>query len=502
MSRATAASTNKIQEFYTPRPVLYSPTRSRQPMPHVGQQYTRRHIQLSDIQKPKELRPGKKATRPSGRSQHHSFWSWLSGFLDEMTKASVSVSDHVPHAQGHTPWRSDRSQAVPDSRPINSKHSTASSMDLRIREAQQAAREDKLEYEAQHYNLRGEILYIYKSLKVKRAKRKAEVARQKHREARQRRHEEKVKTQVALIPEIGLHEEQIAPARHPTPSPQLPLPPRLSRQIKEIVPEKQLEVTRKPVQAFSKTEGEVRKHAVKITHLPPIHNSVHIQQTTANTRDFRKALDIDHKRKSSNITTFGDFIRKPSEPADRLARLPPHIPTPMAPQQRQPTMVESFRRRNDTQWAFTVPGIDEVSRTPILPNVDLPEKINEKREPEATIDPQECILCGALNSPRTHYNKQGLWLCTACRSPMLAKEIPPTPAIPRKATSGRNHSRSGSSSRKKPVITRHMKDESAALALGFCKYCNASLTPTRILNHDLHTYMLVGPAANSTSFRA
>ena len=471
MSRAPAASTNKIQEFYSPRPNLYSPTTSRQPMPHVEQQYTQRHIRLSDIQKPKELRSGKKATRPSGRSQHYSFWSWLSDFLDEVrTKASVPVSNHGPPAQGNTPWRSDRSQAISDSRPINSKHSTASSMDLRIREAQQAAREDKLEYEAQHYNLRGEILYIYKSLKVKRAKKKAEVARQKHREARQTTHEEKAKAQVALMPEISLHEEQIAPARHPTPSPQLPLPPRLSQQIKEIVPETQLEVTRKPVQAFSKTEGEVRKHAVKITHLPPVHNSVHIQQATANTRDFCKALEIDHKRKSSNITTFGDFIRKPSDPSDRLARLPPHIPTPVAPQQSQRTMVESFRQRNDTQWTFTVPGVDEVSRTPILPNVDFSEKIHEESESQVTVDPQECILCGALNSPRTQYNKQGLWLCTACRSPMLAKEIPPTPAIPRKATSGRNQSRSGSSPRKKPVTTRHMKDESAVFALGSCTY--------------------------------
>ena len=492
MSRAPAASTNKIQEFCTPRPVLYSPTTSQQPMPHVEQQYTQRHIQLSDIQKPKELRSGKKATRPSGRSQHHSFWSWLSDFLDDVrTKASAPVSNHVPRAQGNTPRRSHRSQAISDSRPINSKHSTASSMDLRIREAQQAAREDKSEYEAQHYNLRSEILYIYKSLKVKGAKKKAEVARQKHREARQTTHEEKAKIQVALMPEISLHEEQIAPARHPTPSPQLPLPPRLSQQIKQIVPETQLEVTRKPVQAFSKTEGEVRKHAVKITHLPAVHNSVHIQQTTANTRDFRKALEIDHKRKSSNITTFGDFIRKPSDPSDRLARLPPYIPTPVAPKQSQRTMVESFRQRNDTQWTFTIPGIDEVSRTPILPNVDFPEKINKEREPEVTVDPQECILCGALNSPRTHYNQQGLWLCTACRSPMSAKEIPPTPAIPRKATSERNQSRSGSSSRKKPVTTRHMKDESAVFALGSCKYCNASLIPTRIPNHDLHTYTLV-----------
>ena len=492
MSRAPASSTNGIQEFYTPRPTLHPSATSRRSMPSVEQQFTHRHVQLSDIQKPKELRSGKKAARPSGRSQKPSFWSWLSGFLNEVkTKASTQVSDHVACAQGNTPRRSHLSQAMSSSAPMNSRHSTASSMDLRIREAQQAAREDQLEYEAQHYSLWGEILFIYKSLKVKRAKKKAKVARQKHPEARQKTCEEKAKIQVALVPEIDLPEEQMAPARHPTPSPQLPLPPRLSQQIKEIAHETHLEVIRKPVQAFSKTEGEVRKHAVKITHLPPVHNSVHLQQTPANTRDFRKALEIDHKRKSSNITTFGDFIRKPSEPSERLARLPPHIPTPVAPRQNQRTMAESFRQRNGTQWTFTVPGIDEVSRSPILPNVNFPEKINEEHESQVTVDPQQCILCGSLNSPRTHYNQQGLWLCTACRSPMFAKEVPPAPAISRKVTSGRYQSLSGSSSRKEPVTTRHMKDESAVFAHEHCKYCNASLTHTEILDHDSHTYMLV-----------
>ena len=492
MSRAPVPSTNGIQEFYTPRPTFYSSATSRRSTPRVEQQYTQRHIQLSDIQKPKELRSGKKEARPSGGSQHHSFWSWLSGFLNEVkTKASTQVSDHVPSTHGNTLGQSHLSQAISDSDPINSRHSTTSSMNLRIREAQQAAREDQLEYEAQHYSLWGEILYIYKSLKVKRAKKKAEVARQKHHEARQKTREEQAKFQVALVPEVGLPEEQMAPTRHPTPSPQLPLPPRLSQQIKEIAPETHLEVTRKPVQAFSKTEGEVRKHAVKITHMPPVHNSVHLQQTPANTRDFRKALETDHKRKSSNITTFGDFMRKPSEPSERLARLPPHTPTPVGPQKNQRTMAESFRQRNGTQWTFTVPGIDEVSRIPILPNVEFPKKISEERESQVKVDPQECILCGALNSPRTHYNQQGLWLCTACRSPMSAKEVPPTPTVPRRLTSGRYQSRSGSSSRKKMVTGKHMKDESAVFAYEYCKYCNASLTPTKIFDYDLHTYTLV-----------
>ena len=491
MSRAPAPSTNGIQEFYTPRPTLYSSVTSRRPMPRVEQQYTQRHIQLSDIQKPKELRSGKKAARPSGRSQHHSFWSWLSGFLNEVkTNTSTQVSHHVSRAQGNTPGRSHLSQAISDSDPINSRHSTASSMDLRIREAHQAAREDRLEYEAQHYSLWGEILYIYKSLKVKRAKRKVEVARQKHCVAKQKSRQEKAKIQVALVPEIGMPEEQMAPARHPTPSPQLPLPPRLSQQIKEIAPETPLEVTKKPVQAFSKTEGEVRKHAVKITHLPPVHNSVHLQQTPRNTRDFRKALEIDHKRKSSNITTIGDFMRKPSEPSERLARLPPHVPTPVVSGGNQRPMAESSRQRNEAQWTFTVPGIDEVAHNspPILDN---PGKTNEAQESQVMVDPQECKLCGTLNSPKTHYNQQGLWLCTACRSPKYAKEIPPTSTIPRKATSGRYQSRFGSSSRKNPVTTSHTKDESAVFAPESCEYCNASLTPTKIFDYDLHTYTLV-----------
>ena len=484
MSRAPPPSTNWIQEYYTPRPTVYSSATSRRSMPRVEQQYTQRHIQLSDIQKPKEPRSGKKAARPSGRSEHDSFWSWLSGFLDEVkTKASTQVSTDIPRAQTNTPRRSHLCQAISDPDLISSRHSVASSKDFRIKEAQQAAREDQLEYEARHYSLWGEIVYIYKSLREKMAKKRAEVARQKHREARQKTREEKAKIQVALVPDIDLPEEQMAPVRHPTPSPNLPLHPRLSQQIKEIAPESHLEITRKPVQAFSKTEGEVRKHAVKITHLPPVHNSVHLQQTPTESRDFRKALEIDHKRKSSNITTFGDFMRKPSEPSERLARLPPHIPTPVAPRENQRAMAESFHQRNGTQWTFTVPGIDEVApnSTPILPIAVFPKKINEERESQVTVDPQECILCGTLNSPNTQYNQQGLWLCTACRSPKSPKEVPPAPAVPREVTSGRYQSRSGSYSREKTLTTKRKKDESAVFTPESCEYCHASLTPLKVL---------------------
>ena len=451
-------------------------------MPRVEQQYTQRHIQLSDIQKPKEPRSGKKAARPSGRPEHDSFWSWLSGFVDEAKTKATQVSTDVPRAQRNTPRRSHLSRAASDPDLINSKHSAASSIEFRIRQAQQAAREDQLEYEAQHYSLWGEIVYIYKSLRERMATKKAEVARQKQREARQKTREEKGNIPVALVPDIGLSEEQMAPVRRPTPSPILPLPPRLSQQIKEIAPESRLEVIRKPVQAFSKTEGEVRKHSVKITHLPPVHNSVHLQQTPSKSRDFRKALEIDHKRKSSNITTFGDFMRKPSEPSERLARLPPHIPSPVAPQENRRTMAESFHQRNGTQWTFTVPGIDEVApkSTPILPNANFPKKINEERESQVTVDPQECILCGTLNSPKTQYNQQGLWLCTACRSPGSAKEVPPAPAVPHEATSRRYQNRSGSYSRKKALTTKHKKDESAVFTPEPCEYCNASVTPIQI----------------------
>ena len=484
MSQAPPPSTNGIQEYYNPRPILYSSATSRRSMPRVEQQYTQRHIRLSDIQKPKQPRSGKKAARASGRSENDSFWSWLSGFLDEVkTKASTQVSTDAPRLQTNTSRRSHLCQTISDPDLIRSRHSAASSMDFKIREAQQAAREDQLEYEARHYSLWGEIVYIYKSLREKMAKKRAEVARQKHREAKQKIREEKAKIQVALVPDIGLPEEQMAPVRHPTPSPKLPLHPRLSQQIKEIAPESHLEITRKPVQAFRKTEGEVRKHAVKITHLRPVHNSVHLQQSPTKSRDFRKALEVDHKRKSSNVTTFGDFMRKPSEPSERLARLPPHIPTPVAPRGNQRAMAESFHQRNGTQWTFTVPGIDEVApnSTLILPTADFPEKINEERESHVTVDPQECILCGTLNSPKTQYNRQGLWLCTACRSPRSPKEVPPAPAVPFEAISGRYQSHSRSFSQEKTLITKHKKDESAVFTPEPCKYCHASLTPLKML---------------------
>ena len=470
MSQPSPLTIDRIRGSYTPRSALHSSTSAspRPSRPRVQQQHSQRTIRLSDIQKRKAPRKQQKEAKHSSRTELGSFWVWLKTILDDVTVKAASQSSHndlglkAPIVQG-----SSSAQTFHSSEARRPGKSATPLKQMRTREAQQAARQDQLDHEAHHHSLWAEIIYIYKSLRENTAKKKAE--REGH--ARQRARQEKPNIQLLRGLDAVLEEEQAMPERRPTPFPLGSPSSRLSPRIKDIAPELVSVVASHPDLAFSKTKGEVTKHDVKITHLPSAHHSVEIMRDTADNSKFREEIEVDYKKKSSHITTFGDFMRKPSEPSERLARLPPYIPNPVAPRENPPTVAKSRHQRNGTEWTFTIPGIDDqLARisTPIIPNLQSQKAIEEERESQASNDPQECILCGTLNSPKTHYNQQGLWLCTACRSPTSAKELPPPPAVPPKTTPAQHKSRSGSSSSKEEPSTE--KHENMVITNDLCEY--------------------------------
>ena len=506
MSHAPTATTDRIQEFYGPRPAQTSRIPQQQPRPQVQQQHTKRHIQSSDIAKPTRPEIKKTPVKAPAGSEFESFW-WVTGFMDNVkAKASTQATVNDINVQRIVPAKSRTAPVSSNPNASTSRVSVATSVTLRAREAEQTAREDQLEYEAEHYSLWGEIVYIYKSVKGKRAKKKSEAARRKEHEARQRAREERAKQQVTCGPDAAA-EEQSRPGRRPTTSPPSPLPLRPSQIIDAIAPDERLPI-RKPRPAFSKNEGAVAKHAVKITQLPEIHKSVHLTKTPANNYRVQGEAEslFDYKRKSSNVTVWEDFMRKPSEPSERLAKLPPHVPTPLAPRE-QAQDQSDYRKRNGSAWTFTVPGEDDVlvhNTQPIFPNLNLPETITESPESQAIVDPHVCGLCGTLNSPKTHYNAQGIWLCTACRSPTSAKEVPPPPATPRK-TPKRYRTRSGP--RGKGKSTRRDENEEKFLFTNrHCECYDSFLPPIKIFEINMYICQwcskeLIDPASEPKDMR-
>ena len=492
MSQAPPSTTNRIQEFYAPRPAQRSRTPQQQPMPRVQPQHTQRQIQLADITKPTRPEPKKQSIGAPTGTEFESFWSWIGHFMGDV-RVKASTQGPVNDASVHRTVPA-RSRPVPVKTNLNastSRISIATSAALEAREAEETAKEDLRNFKVERYSLWGELSYIHKSRKVKRAKKKAEAAMRNQREAAQRTHEQRAKQQSALGPDAAT-EEQSSPEQRPTPSPPSPFPLRPAQTIDAIPPGERLPINRKPSPAFSKNEGSVAKHAVKITQPPNLHKSVHLIKTATNNYRVQGEADsiLDYKRRSSNVTTWGDFMRNQTSPPERLSKLPPHIPTPLAPKnqaQDQPT----YRTRNASAWTFTIPGEDDdlihTTTHPLFPSLPLPLPLhlppntaNPSNPPQNLPDPHLCALCGTLNSPKTHYNAQGIWLCTACRSPVSAKEVPPPPATPGERVR-RYGTRSGGRGRGRAATRRGGDGEDGDEGVegvddrgGHCEYCASS----------------------------
>lgn len=198
-------------------------------------------------------------------------------------------------------------------------------------------------------------------------------------------------------------------------------------------------------------------------------------------------------------------MRKPPEPSERLAKLPPHVSTPLAPRE-QAQDRSDYHKRNGSAWTFTVPGEDDVlvhNTQPIFPNLNLPGTINESPESQAIVDPHVCGLCGTLNSPNTHYNAQGIWLCTACRSPASAKEVPPPPQLLARYQNGTGLA---PDPQQRKSTRRDEDEEKFLFTEGQCECCDSFLPPIKIFELDMYTCQwrskeLIDPASEPEDTR-
>lgn len=179
-----------------------------------------------------------------------------------------------------------------------------------------------------------------------------------------------------------------------------------------------------PTPNYKKFEGQVHEHAVEIAQPAVVHQSVHLTHTPSN----HLRADHDHKKSrfASQMTNFGDFMHTPKQ-ASHTEPLPP--------------------------WP-AVPS-KEASYDP--PN-------GAEGEQEVTAEPRECSICGTPNSPGTLYGEQGLWLCTACRTPVSTVEFPP-----------RKDSVLGPKRRKQSAGSHKADIADAKNAGEVCAHCHTSL---------------------------
>lgn len=471
MPQNTSQITNGIQEFYAPHIQEL-----------IQQTPPQRPVQLSDITEhsraEEERAPGGLGSYKAG-GEFEFFWSWLGNFLAKRkAKRSNATADTMGSRQDLA-RRSLPSQTT--THPNRS--SGTSSIASRERDAQYVAREEMLEYEAARYSLWGEIVYHYKAWCLKRAKKKADAEKQRARA-------EKAKRQIALAPDVSPEDEDFQPSTYRTlASPTLEVHPILARQIDNMNPNALPPLTRKPLPTHTrnKSSGEVSKHTVKIVHLPPIHNSVHLSEGPWNSHNDEEEPPLPRRRYSSTVTAFGDFMRRPSEPlqmpTERLTRIPSHVPVPQERYQPEPLRPAFYQQgRSDSTWTFTVPGIDDEfvrNSGPTFSALNLPETINEGRESGGP-EHQHCDLCGGLNSPNTHYGDQGVWLCSACRNPNLSTERPPSSfSVPRKEKAmGKRRQRSRLGSHENIKASKEV--DKTRFNNGHCESCNTSLPPLKI----------------------
>ena len=120
-------------------------------------------------------------------------------------------------------------------------------------------------------------------------------------------------------------------------------------------------------------------------------------------------------------------------------RLPSHDKAGGLQQQQQPAPLRAVafdRAKGNGQGQASMPasfgGAGEgIARedSPTLSRFGFPEKARDEADGIPSAGQQQhlhCNMCGALNSPNTHFGVAGVWLCTACRSPTFAQERPPS----------------------------------------------------------------------------
>lgn len=416
---APGASTNQgIREFYAPRSTGPSTTSQQRSMPRVEHQSIQRPKKPLASHTTKHTRPDENHQTEAGflaeikqykaGDEFVLLWKWVDNFMDKRRAKNSSKS--------HTVNQSTSRQTKPTSSSTRvggqaQRPDVTPSPETVRRQA--TDREVMREYKVQRQTPWGELLYLYQSWKDQQAKKKADRATQRK-------------------------AEEIARS-HPSASAQAA----------------QLDVAGNPKPVNNKKRGEVLKHTVKITQLPPLHNSIHLQHTPSQNYGTGPSHDRGQKNRSTRDTRFSDFV---------------HLPT--APPSRKPAPAR------ETQWAYAVPGQDDefVRNSNFSSRLDPAKEKKAKEAQKAKIptcyicgssdcaggyrdiisrlwvcelcqknegiEPVQCAICGQPSSPNSGYAAgNGLWMCSSCRDPTTPKELPPTPKLARKGTSKSKTSR-------------------------------------------------------------
>ncbi|KAL6716382.1 hypothetical protein ACLMJK_005948 [Lecanora helva] len=194
-------------------------------------------------------------------------------------------------------------------------------------------------------------------------------------------------------------------------SPLQPEPsPHLNRDADQLPPTK----TSIPVLDHPQRGREVVRHEVTISQPSARRNSVHLAHTPSNNY---QATDESRARYASHTTAWGDFMRTPSKPthADQSLTWPN-----LTNEQKNDRLHTYHTMNRHSPHETRAEHSPRLSLSP--PAISSNPNVQAK---EATFKPQECNLCGTPNSPDTRYGDLGIWLCTACRNPSSAIEVPP-----------------------------------------------------------------------------
>ncbi len=475
MAPGASSNNDGIREFYAPRITEPPKNPQKQLMPRVEHQTRPAPIQLHTLHgsanRTKAADDDRTEAGCWGETKNYKagdefvlLWKWVDDFMDKRrAKNNSSKSLNVNKSTSQKPAPSSSREAYRAPKPAVTPSSEA------VRR-QATNREDMREYKAQRHTLWGEMLFLYQTWKDQQAKKRAYQARHRRTE------------------EIARNEARSTNRREPPRATQSP-------PDQDHAADPLAGAAKKPVPGYNKKRGEVQKHTVKIAQLPPVHNSVHLEHTPSNNYRTVPAPARGQKNKSTRDTRFSDFLHRNVLPSQK------------------PTA------SRDTQWNHATPGeADELVRnsrySSVLDPAKAIKKAKEAKEAQEAEDPScylcgssncpggyrdnitnlwlcqpckvkknmvpvQCTLCGVPNSPGTEYARNGLWMCTACRSPTTPKELPPSPKLSRKATSKPNCECDT------PCPRIETFDDEKKFSI--CPDCDKQLTPFPVMPHKSHS---------------
>ena len=321
-------------------------------------------------------------------------WKWVDDFMDKRRAKKKSSNSHIVNKQ-------TQRQTKPGPEAVS---------------RQATATEDLGEYKAHHHTPWGELYYLYQKWRDQQAKKKTDHTRQSR--GRSTNRSESPRTTSTLSNQDHAADSQPG-------------------------------IGRKPVPIYNKKRGEVQKHTVKISELPPIHNSVHLQHTPSNNYRVKPSPN---RGQTNRNTRFSDFLHqeRSTPPSQRPAPSRETQPTYSAPgQDNDPVRNSRYSSVLDPAKAVRKAKEAEKAKGPKCyicgsSSKDCPggprDRITnlwicQACQKAENIGSVVCSLCGEPNSPGTGYASNGLWMCTACSNPTTPKELPPTPKLSRNDTS-------------------------------------------------------------------